>query len=175
MGVEFKTTSANLHEGVGRLRDFGGGAEPGQARRRRCGVRLSPRGPARRKAQMSPRRSCRGSRSPPHRGTMSRARSYSRCRRRGNWMDTADAVLCRLMAQPGAFVSGQELAAELGKSRNAVWKAIEALRARGCDIEAKPRRGYRLLGAPDVPDEAAVLPGLRALEAAELGLETEAE
>ena len=89
-------------------------------------------------------------------------------------METQDAVLCRLMAQPGAFVSGQELAAELGKSRNAVWKAIEALRARGCDIEAKPRRGYRLLGAPDVPDEAAVLPGLRALEAAELGLETEA-
>src|SRR5690606_5706980 len=60
MGVEFKTTSANLHEGVGRLRDFGGGAEPGQARRRRCGVRLSPRGPARRKAQMSPGRSCLG-------------------------------------------------------------------------------------------------------------------
>lgn len=60
MGVEFKTTSADLHEGVGRLRDFGGGAEPGQARRRRCGARLSPRGPARRKAQMSPGRSCLG-------------------------------------------------------------------------------------------------------------------
>lgn len=75
-------------------------------------------------------------------------------------MDTVSGVLRRLTNRGGQYVSGQALAAELGVSRNAVWKAVETLRARGCLIEATPRRGYRLQWSPDVPDEAAVLSAL---------------
>lgn len=75
-------------------------------------------------------------------------------------MDTVGSVLRRLTRGGDTFVSGQALAEELGVSRNAVWKAIQVLRERGCEIEAAPRRGYRLKWAPDVPDESAVLPGL---------------
>lgn len=83
-------------------------------------------------------------------------------------MDTMGAVWRRLAEQTDRYVSGEALAAELGVSRNAVWKAVEALRARGCDIEAKPRHGYRLRTAPDGLDAASVLPGLLALQAAPL-------
>ncbi len=44
------------------------------------------------------------------------------------------------------YVSGQDLADQLGVSRAAVWKAIETLRSQGYTIEAKPKKGYRLLG-----------------------------
>jgi len=46
----------------------------------------------------------------------------------------------------------------LGVSRAAVWKQIEALRARGYEIEACSRRGYRLVHAPDMPHAPEVVP-----------------
>lgn len=45
----------------------------------------------------------------------------------------------------GATHSGAALAQDLGVSRAAVWKQIEALRAAGVPIEAVAGRGYRLL------------------------------
>ena len=44
------------------------------------------------------------------------------------------------------FVSGEELAARCGISRQAVWKAVNALRAQGAEIEAITNRGYHLAG-----------------------------
>lgn len=65
-----------------------------------------------------------------------------------------------------AFVSGGRIAAELGVSRTAVWKQIEALRRHGYDIESVRARGYRLLAAP----ERIVEDGLRAaLQTSRLG------
>ena len=46
---------------------------------------------------------------------------------------------------PGAYVSGEKISEELGISRAAVWKRIEALRAQGYQIESAGKRGYRLL------------------------------
>lgn len=43
----------------------------------------------------------------------------------------------------GDLHAGSELAAALGVSRTAVWKAVSALRALGVVIESVPRQGYR--------------------------------
>ena len=51
------------------------------------------------------------------------------------------ALLARLVAGPA---SGAALARELGLTRAAIWKRIEALRLAGVDIDAHPARGYRL-------------------------------
>lgn len=56
---------------------------------------------------------------------------------------TTEQVLARLRTAAG-FVSGQALSAELGVTRAAVWKAVRHLLGIGYDIEAAPRRGYRL-------------------------------
>lgn len=66
---------------------------------------------------------------------------------------TADRVLQRLLShreqEPDGSVSGQQIADDLGLSRNAVWKAVAALREAGYVIDAEPRAGYRLVSAPD--------------------------
>ncbi len=54
----------------------------------------------------------------------------------------------------GRFVSGQEIGRRLGTSRAAVWKRVQTLRRRGFGIEGARGAGYRLLGRPDVIDEA---------------------
>lgn len=45
------------------------------------------------------------------------------------------------------YVSGTRIGEELGISRSAVWKNIEALRRDGCVIEAVNNRGYRLVAS----------------------------
>lgn len=59
-------------------------------------------------------------------------------------MAVKDEVLAYLESHKGAFVSGTALAAELGVSRNAVWKAIKALEKGGYAIEGVTNKGYRL-------------------------------
>jgi len=49
----------------------------------------------------------------------------------------------------GAVLSGQQLAIELGISRAAVWKHVEALKKAGYRIEGVRSRGYRLVSCPD--------------------------
>ena len=49
-----------------------------------------------------------------------------------------------LAEQEGMYLSGQALSERLGISRAAVWKAVDALRRQGCDIEARTGMGYRL-------------------------------
>ncbi len=63
-------------------------------------------------------------------------------------MTIKDRVLVRLGRENG-FISGEKLAADLGVSRTAVWKAIGELRDAGYSIEAAQKRGYRLAESPD--------------------------
>ena len=57
-------------------------------------------------------------------------------------------ILAALRSCDG-FISGQELCSSLQISRTAVWKHIRALQEEGYEIEAVPKRGYRLIGVPD--------------------------
>ncbi len=61
-----------------------------------------------------------------------------------NRSETGELVLRKLLSTDKP-VSGAAIAAELGLSRNSVWKAIEQLRGEGYKIEAKTRQGYRLV------------------------------
>lgn len=56
------------------------------------------------------------------------------------------------------WLSGEALAARLGVSRSAVWKAAQALNADGFVLESVPRRGYRLSAQADTLSA----PGIRA-------------
>lgn len=70
-------------------------------------------------------------------------------------MSSREAVLSLLRGEEG-FLSGQELSRRLGLSRAAVWKAVDALRREGYEIEARTGLGYRLCAAPDVLTEAEI-------------------
>lgn len=54
------------------------------------------------------------------------------------------------------IISGQELAAQLGVSRTAVWKAVNALRKEGYQVEAATNRGYRLADSTDCLSEEGI-------------------
>lgn len=69
------------------------------------------------------------------------------------------ALLERLAAGP---VSGDLLAREQGLSRAAVWKRIEALRAAGVRVAARPGRGYALEDPLDLLDADAIVGALPA-------------
>lgn len=60
-----------------------------------------------------------------------------------------EKVLAVLKKTDG-YVSGQELCGQLGVSRTAVWKAVNALKEAGYEIESVRNRGYRLKSCPDV-------------------------
>ena len=61
-----------------------------------------------------------------------------------------DEVLALLRAREGEPLSGEAVSRELGVSRAAVWKAMEALRQEGYGISSAPRRGYWLEESPDL-------------------------
>jgi BirA family biotin operon repressor/biotin-[acetyl-CoA-carboxylase] ligase len=61
----------------------------------------------------------------------------------------------------GDVHSGERLAADLGVSRAAVWKGIEKLRKEGIEIQALPRRGYRLPWPVDLLDGGCIRAGVR--------------
>lgn len=77
----------------------------------------------------------------------------------------------RLMAAlaPGTPVSGAGLAAQAGVTRTAIWKQIEALRARGLPIEARGAAGYRLPWPVQMLDPAQISEALSAEVADSLG------
>jgi len=74
-------------------------------------------------------------------------------------------LLARLCDGPA---SGAELAVALGVSRAAVWKRVEALRAAGVGIDAKPGRGYSLSRPVALLEAAAMRPALSPAASAEL-------
>lgn len=59
-------------------------------------------------------------------------------------MSVQDEVLRELETHRGACISGEALAGRLSVSRNAVWKAVRALRESGYPIDAQPGAGYAL-------------------------------
>ena len=54
------------------------------------------------------------------------------------------------------YISGSSLASELSVSRNAVWKAVESLRADGYEILAITNKGYRLADRGDILSDVSI-------------------
>lgn len=65
-------------------------------------------------------------------------------------MTTKEKVLEILTASKGKSISGEELALSCNVSRAAIWKAVNALREKGCLIEGTTNGGYILSGEPDL-------------------------
>lgn len=64
--------------------------------------------------------------------------------------------ILHILRQQDGFVSGQTLCEQMGVSRTAVWKYINALKKEGYEIESVTRKGYRLLQSPDLLKEEIV-------------------
>lgn len=71
-------------------------------------------------------------------------------------MSTKEQLLSLLHSQKGRYVSGEEIASSLRVSRTAVWKAVNALRQDGYQIDAAQNRGYCLAQATDLLREADI-------------------
>jgi BirA family biotin operon repressor/biotin-[acetyl-CoA-carboxylase] ligase len=65
-------------------------------------------------------------------------------------------ILKALLQSPSEFVSGNDLAEELGISRVGVWARLEKLREEGFKVEAIRHRGYRLLEEPQGLNERLI-------------------
>ncbi len=66
------------------------------------------------------------------------------------------AMLTKASEQGPSYISGGDMAKELGITRAAVWKYVEAIRKDGGMVQAVPRRGYRLANSGDILLEGAV-------------------
>lgn len=73
---------------------------------------------------------------------------------------TLQHILQRLREETDRCLSGSRLAHELGLSRTAVWKHVQALKKQGYPIASDGRNGYRLLHPPDLLLPGEILPAL---------------
>ncbi len=62
-------------------------------------------------------------------------------------------LILHKLKEKQAYVSGEELSNSLGVSRTAVWKHINELRKEGYIIESSSKKGYMLVGSPDILDK----------------------
>lgn len=69
-------------------------------------------------------------------------------------------VLALLKESAPEFVSGNALAVRLNLTRTGIWKNIRTLITLGYHIDSHPRRGYRLVGVPDLLIPEVILPSL---------------
>ncbi|MGI6013902.1 MAG: biotin--[acetyl-CoA-carboxylase] ligase [Oscillospiraceae bacterium] len=60
-----------------------------------------------------------------------------------------ERVYTLLNQHTDGYLSGEEISQQLGISRAAIWKAVDALRKEGYTIEAQSGQGYRLLATPE--------------------------
>jgi len=67
-----------------------------------------------------------------------------------------DHPLLLVLLADGRLRSGEWLAKELKVSRAAVWKAVQRLRALGVEVQALPRRGYRLSNPVELLDAGRI-------------------
>lgn len=67
-------------------------------------------------------------------------------------MNLKVSVFRQLYARRDEYLSGEEIAKAEHVSRAAIWKAVRALRADGCEILSLPNRGYRLISTGDALD-----------------------
>lgn len=59
-------------------------------------------------------------------------------------MKVTERVLSLLENNKGEYISGEQIACEIGCSRNAVWKAVNSLKKKGYEITAVTNKGYAL-------------------------------
>ncbi|MBB5173578.1 biotin--[acetyl-CoA-carboxylase] ligase [Texcoconibacillus texcoconensis] len=59
-------------------------------------------------------------------------------------------LLQLLLTMSDSYISGQAISEQLGCSRTAIWKHIDALRKEGYKIEAVQNKGYRLVFTPNL-------------------------
>lgn len=71
-------------------------------------------------------------------------------------MSVKASILEKLENRRGEYLSGEQLARGAGVSRQAVGKAVNALKAEGYPIDAVPNRGYRLPAECDVLSAKAI-------------------
>ena len=71
------------------------------------------------------------------------------------------AELISMLRNADTYISGQEICAHFGVSRNAVWKIVNQLRTDGYLIEAVPNKGYILKETPDLLSKAEILSRLK--------------
>lgn len=71
-------------------------------------------------------------------------------------MSVKERLLPLLSDRGEDYLSGEDAARLLGVSRNAVWKAVSALKEDGYNIEAVTNRGYRLKDSGDVLSSAEI-------------------
>lgn len=64
--------------------------------------------------------------------------------------------LLEMLLDQEDFVSGEVISNYLGCSRTAVWKHIEELRKAGYEVEAVPRKGYRMIHKPNLLTESEI-------------------
>jgi len=69
-----------------------------------------------------------------------------------------------LHSSDGDFISGGAIAKKLAVSRNAIWKAVEALRLEGYNIDAVTNKGYRLADSADVLSAAGVMSHIKTVD-----------
>lgn len=62
-------------------------------------------------------------------------------------------LILHKLKEKQVYVSGEELSNGLGVSRTAVWKHINELRKEGYIIESSSKKGYILVGSPDILDK----------------------
>ncbi len=72
-----------------------------------------------------------------------------------------NAILKMLQENPDGYVSGARISEQLGVSRTAVWKHIQALQRDGIVIEAVTNRGYRIVEAANVLHKVFIEPMLQ--------------
>lgn len=68
-----------------------------------------------------------------------------------------EKLLAELEQNRDTVLSGQQLADLFSVSRNAVWKAIKALKDEGHEIESVPQKGYRLKPSSDVLSKEGII------------------
>ncbi len=91
-------------------------------------------------------------------------------------MSTKENLIRLFETHKGAYVSGEEAARELGVTRAAVWKGVQALRTEGYPIASVPNKGYCLSETADVLSEPGVRKFLRgAARALELEVQPEVD
>ncbi len=76
-------------------------------------------------------------------------------------ISTKEKVLNILEANVGVAVSGEKLAEECNVTRAAIWKAINALREKGCNIEGTTNGGYILKANSDLFAQKDLLESLK--------------
>jgi BirA family biotin operon repressor/biotin-[acetyl-CoA-carboxylase] ligase len=74
--------------------------------------------------------------------------------------EVKDKILKALKSNVGNFVSGEDLGAEFGISRSAIWKHIQELQGEGYDIGSSTKKGYSLKEMPDILSPSAIKEGL---------------